>query len=356
MLDDIYLGNSVRTWIIALSIVVVLTSLLILIKGLVLRKLKKFAQRTATDVDDLIADLLDRTRVYFFAAIALYAASQILHKTAEVQDLLRIFIVLTFLVQSGIWGNGLIAFGINRTTKKRSGAGAPNQTTMTVLGFVGRLLLWTVVLLLVLDNLGIDVTALIAGLGVGGIAVALALQNILGDLFASLSIMLDQPFVIGDFIVVDTLSGTVEHTGLKTTRIRSISGEQIIVSNADLLKSRIRNYKRMQERRVVFTVGVEYQTPAEKLERVPALIREIVSSCEQVRFDRAHFQTIGESAMLFEVVYFLLDPDYARYMDTQQAINLAIVRRFGEEGIHFAFPSRTVYVRQKVDPRKSRHS
>ena len=349
MLDNIYLDNTLRSWLIALVIVVVLTSLLMLIKGLVVRKLKKFAQRTATDVDDLIADLLDRTRVYFFAAVSVYAASQILHKTAGVQDLLRIFIVLTFLFQSGIWGNGLIAFGIKRTSKSQGGDGAPNQTTMTVLGFVGRLVLWTIVLLLVLDNLGIDVTALIAGLGVGGIAVALAIQNILGDLFASLSIMLDQPFVIGDFVVVDTVSGTVEHIGLKTTRIRSISGEQVIVSNADLLKSRIRNYKRMQERRVVFTIGVEYQTSAEKLERVPALIREIVSSREQVRFDRAHFQTFGESAMQFEVVYFLLDPDYARYMDTQQAINLAIVRRFGDEGIRFAFPSRTVYVRQKVD-------
>jgi small-conductance mechanosensitive channel len=350
MLDNIYLDNTLRTWLIALAIVVVLTSLLLLIKGLVHRKLKKFAQGTATDIDDLIADLLGRTRIYFFAAVSLFAASQVLYKTAEVQDLLRIFIVLTFLIQSGIWGNGLIAYGIKRTTKKGSGEGAPNQTTMSVLGFVGRLLLWTVVLLLVLDNLNIDVTTLIAGLGIGGIAVALALQNILGDLFASLSIMLDKPFVIGDFIVVDTMSGTVEHVGLKTTRIRSLSGEQIIISNEDLLKSRIRNYKRMQERRILFSVGVEYSTPAEKLERIPGMLREIVESQAQVRFDRAHLQMFGDSAILFEIVYFLLDPNYTAYMNTQQNINLAIVRRFGEEGIHFAFPSRTVYVKQKVDP------
>jgi len=346
MLDDIYLDNSVRTWLIALAVVVVLTSVLMLVKGLVVRKLKKFAEKTTTDIDDLFVDLLARTRVYFFAAVSLYAASQILHRTPDVQDLLRIFIVLTFLIQSGIWGNGLIAYGIQRTTKKRGGDSVPNQATTNVLAFVGRLVLWTIVLLLVLDNLGVDVTALVAGLGVGGIAVALAVQNILGDLFASLSIMLDQPFVIGDFIVVDAVSGNVEHIGLKTTRVRSISGEQVIISNADLLKSRIRNYKRMQERRAVFTLGVEYATPADKLERVPVIIREIISSFPNARFDRAHFQAFGESAMQFEVVYFLKDPDYMKFMDTQQAINLGIVRRFGEEGIRFAFPSRTVFVRQ----------
>lgn len=346
MLDDIYLDNTVRAWLIALATVVLLTTVLMVIKRLVLRKLSKFAASTSTDIDDLIADLLGRTRVYFFAAVSLFVASQVLNKTENVQSFLRLFIVLTFLIQSGIWGNGLIAYAIKRTTKKRGGEAAPSQATMTVLGFVGRLLLWTVVLLLVLDNLGVDVTALIAGLGVGGIAVALAVQNILGDLFASLSIMLDQPFVIGDFIVVDAVSGTVEHIGLKTTRIRSISGEQVIVSNADLLRSRIRNYKRMQERRIVFSIGVEYSTPAEKLEQVPAMIREIISRFENLRLDRAHFQSFGDSAMLFEIVYFVNSPDYAKFMDAQQAINLAIVKRFSEEGIQFAFPSRTVYVRQ----------
>jgi len=202
-----------------------------------------------------------------------------------------------------------------------------------------------VILLLALDNMGVDITALIAGLGIGGIAVALALQNVLGDLFASLSIVLDKPFVIGDFIIVDDLLGTVERIGLKTTRVRSLYGEQLVFSNSDLLNSRIRNYKRMFERRILFSIGVTYQTPHEKLATIPGIIREVIESQEQVRFDRAHFKEYGDSALKFEIVYYVLVPDYNTHMDIQQAINLAIVRRFEEEKIEFAFPTQTLYLK-----------
>jgi small-conductance mechanosensitive channel len=198
---------------------------------------------------------------------------------------------------------------------------------------------------LILDNIpGVEITALVASLGIGGIAVALAVQNILSDLFASLSIVLDKPFVIGDFIIVDNCLGTVEHIGLKTTRLRSLSGEQLVFSNNDLLKSRVRNYKRMAERRVVFSVGVTYQTPLEKLERIPTLIRDTIEAQPAVRFDRAHFQGYGDFALNFEVVYYVLDPDYNRYMDIQQGINLGIYSSFAEEGIEFAYPTRTLYI------------
>jgi small-conductance mechanosensitive channel len=205
--------------------------------------------------------------------------------------------------------------------------------------------LWAVVALLALDNMGFDITALVAGLGVAGIAVGLAVQNILGDLFASLSIVLDKPFVIGDFIVVDNLPGTVERIGIKTTRVRSLSGEQLVFSNADLLKSRIRNYRRMTERRVVFSVGVTYETGEEKLGTIPGILRGIVEAQGNVRFDRAHFQSFGDSALVFEVVYYILTPDYSRYMDIQQEINFAIHRRFTAEGISFAYPTRTLWLR-----------
>ena len=197
---------------------------------------------------------------------------------------------------------------------------------------------------MILDNLGFNITALVASLGIGGIAVALAVQNILGDIFASLSIALDKPFVIGDFIIVEDVLGTVEYIGLKTTRLRSLSGEQIVFSNVDLLKSRIRNYKRMFERRVVFTIGVVYQTAHATLERIPALVRSIVEQQPKTRFDRAHFKEYGDSALVFEVVYFVLDSDYNIYMDIQQAINLAIFRRFQVKGIEFAYPTRTLHV------------
>src|SRR5690606_7585627 len=164
--------------------------------------------------------------------------------------------------------------------------------------------------------------------------------------FGSLSIVLDKPFVIGDFIVVDGLAGTVERIGLKTTRVRALSGEQLVFSNADLLGSRIHNYKRMQERRVVFSFGVTYDTPPEKVAAIPNMVREVIEARENTRFDRAHFQKFGDSDLTFEVVYYMLVADYNLYMDTQQAINLELLRRFAADGIEFAFPTRTLYVNQ----------
>jgi len=194
----------------------------------------------------------------------------------------------------------------------------------------------------------VNITGLVAGLGIGGIAVALAVQNILGDLLASLSIVLDKPFVIGDSIVVDSFSGTVEHIGLKTTRIRSISGEQLVFSNNDLLKSRIQNYKRMQERRVVFGFGVTYQTPLEKLPLINRIIREIIAAQPNSRFERVHFKEYGDSALNYEVVYFVMTPEYGIFMDVQETINLEIFRRFQEEGIEFAYPTRTVLIQKET--------
>lgn len=212
--------------------------------------------------------------------------------------------------------------------------------------FFGRLALWAAVLLLVLDNLGVQVTTLLAGLGIGGVAVALALQSILGDLFASVSILVDKPFEIGDFIIVGDLMGTVEHIGLKSTRVRSLSGEQIIFGNTDLLGSRIRNFKRMYERRVVFSIGVTYDTPYAKVAAIPGWIRALVEAQPDVRFDRAHLAKFGPSSLDYEVVYFVKRADYNLYMDRQQSIHLALLRRFEEEGVAFAFPTQTLHVHQ----------
>jgi small-conductance mechanosensitive channel len=199
------------------------------------------------------------------------------------------------------------------------------------------------VLLLTLDNLGVDITALVAGLGIGGIAVALALQNVLGDLLASLSIALDQPFVIGDFLIVGEHLGTVEYIGIKSTRLRSLTGEQIVMSNADLLSSRLRNYGRMYERRVVFTLGVTYETPRDKLREIAPLLRGIVEAQEGVRFDRAHFAKYGPYSLDFEVVYHVLSADFGRYMDAQQAINFRIHEAFEALGVQFAYPTQTLW-------------
>jgi small-conductance mechanosensitive channel len=218
------------------------------------------------------------------------------------------------------------------------------RNALSLIYFIVRVAVWSVALLLIFENLGFDVTALVAGLGVGGIAIALAAQSILGDLFSSLAIILDKPFEVGDFIVFGDQSGTVEKIGIKTTRIRALSGEQIAVSNTDLVKTRVHNFKRMVERRVVLVLGVTYDTPADKLERIPDMVKKIVEAQDKVRFDRAHFRSFGASSLEFEVVYWTLSGDYTVYMDVQQAINFAIFRAFEDEGIEFAFPSQTLYV------------
>jgi small-conductance mechanosensitive channel len=254
------------------------------------------------------------------------------------------FFTILALFQAGLLGNAVLAVALAQGKVPGEEKDPPAATTLSVLRFIGRLVIWSIVVLLALDNLGVNVTGLLAGLGVGGIAVALALQNILGDLFASLSVTLDKPFVVGDFIVVGEFMGTIEYVGWKTTRVRSLSGEQLVFANTDLLTSRIRNFKRMSERRVVFTLGVLYGTPTELVERIPAMLEEAVTKEPATRFERAHFKGFGDSALLFECVYHVLAPEYAVYMDTQQSINLTLLRRFRETGIEFAFPTRTVYL------------
>ena len=343
-LDRTYLGNSVKTWLIAVLVTVVVLAVLALVRRVLERRLGRLVARTRTDIDDLAVDLLRMTKFFFPLFIALYIGSRTLAMTAILDRVIRGAMVIALLVQFALWGNAVISFWITRYMQSRMKEDAAAATTIGALRFIAKLVLWTAVLLLALDNLGLDITTLVAGLGVGGIAVALALQSVLGDLFASLSIVLDKPFVIGDFIIVGDFLGTVEHIGLKTTRLRSLSGEQLVFSNGDLLSSRVRNYKRMAERRIVFGFGVVYQTPAGQLEAIPGMVREVIESLEKTRFDRAHFKGFGNFSLDFEVVYYVLVPDYNIYMDIQQQINLALYRQFEEKGIEFAYPTQTLYV------------
>ncbi len=289
------------------------------------------------------------TRWWFILGLAVYLSSLILALDARAIAAVRSLAAIVLILQAAIWGNVLIAFGITWYAKDNRIEDAASVTTMSALAFLAKLVLWTIAFLLVLDNMGVDVTALIAGLGVGGIAVALAAQNVLGDLFASLSIVLDKPFVLGDFIVVGDYMGTVEHIGLKTTRVRSLSGEQLVIPNHDLLTSRIRNYKLMQERRVVFGIGVTYETPVAQLREIPQIIKEAITSQDQTRFDRAHFKGFGDSALTYEAVYYVLVADYNIYMDIQQRINFFLFDKFAELGIDFAYPTQMVYL-NPVEP------
>lgn len=335
LLDTPYYGNTVTAWLIALVAALAIFVLLHIAKRVALQRL---AARTgaATDADDIALHLLRKTRGAFLVIVAVYFASFLLHLSPRIAHAIDLGIIVALLAQIAVIGNSAICLAVARYNRKRVSTNNESTATITALGYVSRLLLWAIALLLVLDNLGIDITALIAGLGITGIAVALAVQNILGDLFASFSIMLDRPFVIGDFIVVDNFMGHVEYIGLKTTRLRSVFGEQIIFSNADLLKSRIRNHKRMLERRVVFNLSLTYENDHDTLRRVPALVRDIVSAQAHARFKRAHFREYRDFALIFEIVYFIETADYELYMDIQQDINLAIFQRFHEHGVEFA--------------------
>lgn len=331
-------------WLIAAGIAAATGAILWIARGRGGRALAALAQRTGSEIDDVLADLVRRTRGWFMLAAALYAGTLALDLAPATARLLGIGVGLAVLLQIAVWGNALITFAVGRYVRRHVDTDATSATTAAVLAFLARLALWTVALLLALDNLGVDITALIAGLGVGGIAVALALQNVLRDVFAAFTILLDKPFRIGDFIIVGDLLGTVEHVGLKTTRVRSLFGEQLIFSNNDLLESRIRNFRQMQERRVVFGFGVTYGTPADRLAAIPEAVRAIVERQSLTRFDRAHFKAFGASSLDFEVVYYVLTPDYNTHMDIQQAINLELCRQFERDGIEFAYPTQTLYL------------
>jgi small-conductance mechanosensitive channel len=355
-LSTSFYGNTVRTWLLGLAVLGAVIAILRLLTGIIFRRLSAYAKRTKTRVDDLVAELLGQTKWFFSIIVAFYAATFVLDLTARTEQVISNIAIIALLAQVAFWGGGLVNFWLIRYRNRKLESDPASVTSFNVLSFLIKLAIWAVILLLILDNLGIDITALVAGLGIGGIAVALALQNILGDLFASLSIIMDKPFVIGDFIVVGDMMGNVERIGLKTTRVRSLSGEQLVFSNNDLLQSRIRNYKRMFERRIIFSFGLVYQTPHDKLAAVPGLVKEIIDAQELARFDRAHFKGYGDFSLNFEAVYYVKKPDYALYMDTQQAINLEIYRRFQEEGIEFAYPTQTLYVSQTDDKKKSRIS
>lgn len=344
ILNSVFGGNTFGSWVVAITISLLLFGTLIVTRKLLCRHIRKFAQKTETKFDDLIADLISDIKTLALLVLAIYAGSAFLTLPPKIYKSIEIFVIITALIQCGFWGNRITTFLISQYISKQSDNETERKSIPSILKFISRLLVWSLILLLVMDNLGINVTALLAGLGIGGIAVALALQNVLGDLFASLSIMIDKPFEVGDFIVVGEFRGTVEHIGLKTTRLRSLSGEQNIFSNTDLLQSRIRNYRRMSERRVVFTIGVTYQTSFAKLQKIPVIIQDIITAQEKTRFDRAHFKEYGDSALIFEVVYFVLSPDFNLYMDIQQKINLEIYKIFQEEQIEFAYPTRTLYI------------
>ena len=342
---DLLFGNSLRAVVIAAAAVALALSIIWLIRALARRKLRD-AHLTASEVDDFVLDGTGRTKLWLLFLPIAYLAFRSLRLPPELKKILAEGAALSLIAQIAHWASGLVAFWLGRWQRRRRETDPASVTTLNVFRIAAVSAIWVVAALAAIDNLGFNVGTLIAGLGIGGVAVALATQNILGDLFASLSIVIDKPFAVGDFITVGTEMGTVEQIGLKSTQIRSISGEQLVIGNADLLKSRIRNFKRMAERRVVFRLGVVYQTSPELLEQIPVMIRRAVEARKQTRFDRSHFVNFGDSSYDFETVYWVTSPEYLIYADLHQEICLDLIREFAASGIEFAYPTRTLFVTQ----------
>lgn len=329
-------GNTVTVWLTGLGLFAGTVIVLALVRWVVVRRLSAIAARTATWLDDLVVDVIRRTKDWFIVVVGLSIAMKgVVVARAGVASILHGALVIGVMLQVAIWVNGAIKFWVVHYRQSRGGDGA-SVATVQGFAFLGRIALGAVLLVATLGFLGVNVTTFVAGLGITGIAIALAVQNVLGDLFAALSIVLDKPFVIGDFITVDNIEGTVEHVGLKTTRVRAIGGEQVIVANADLLRSRIRNYRRLAERRVVLVFRLPHETDPALAMRVPSMLQEIVERQKPVRFDRAHLRTVGESSLEYEVVYFVTTPDYLTHMNVQQAINFETLTRFRTEKVSVA--------------------
>lgn len=302
------------------------------------------AQREVLEWPTLVAS---RTTTPFLLLVSLFVGVMPFDLLAPpVVPWLRRAVMVALFWQAGLWASTLAMAWLDGHELSAHGNGKAKASSIGILRFGARAVIWAMVVLLTLENLGTDITALVAGLGIGGIAVALALQNVLSDLLASLSITLDQPFVVGDVIASGSNSGTVEYIGFKSTRLRSPEGEQVVMPNSELLRNALHNFGRMAERRVVFSVRVRYETPREKLAELPAMVREIVESHADVRFDRCHLAALEESALRVESVYFVTLADYNRHMDLQQSIYLRLLGALDRLGIGVAYPAQRVWQMQ----------
>ncbi|HEV7357478.1 MAG TPA: mechanosensitive ion channel family protein [Steroidobacteraceae bacterium] len=335
------LGIPPTEWLIAGIVGFVVWAALWILRDLIASRYKKHAGARNPTLIRLIAYLIGSTTQLFFFAVALDVAQASLTLPDQVQHIVANTALILILVQVGLWAGRAVRFYLEMKELER-GADRVFAGSLDIINFVARMLIWSLLILVALDNLGVNITALLAGLGVGGVAVALALQNVLGDLFASLSIALDKPFVIGDNLIIDTFIGKVEHIGIKTTRLRSESGEQIILSNADILKSRVRNFGRLSQQRILATIRLTYDTPADKLKEMPNLLEGIVREHAQARFERCHLKTLGESSFQFELSYFVQQPAVNSMLDLQQAVNFRIIDELRRLGVEFAYPTQLV--------------
>lgn len=345
-LHQSFLGNPISRWAIAAALFLGTWLLVALVHKAVAKRARSTAERTATGIDDAWVEIMDATGFFGFFAAAIFVAHHAIDMTKGVAQFIDRSLGILIGIQIALWvQRGVVAFlGVwLKSQQDASIAARANASTIAgAVRFLSRLTIWTVLLLVVLSNLGVELTTIIAGLGVGGVAAALAVQQVFGDVIAGLSMYFDRPFDLGDFVIVGDVLGRVTRIGLRTTRIDSIGGEKIVYPNGALASNHIRNFGKMEERRIVFGLGIEYGLSTEKVEQARSIITEVIQGLDRIRFDRAHFKEFGAHSLNFEVVYFVLSPDYNEYMDLQHRINLEIYRRFEEAEIPFAYPTQTL--------------
>lgn len=336
--NTIYFGNPVRDWLTALLLICGGIVLLRLVRTRVLIKVRQWTSRSNSTLDDFLLAAVERSVLPVLYILALYAGLSYLRLTAQADKLIQIFVlvVITFYVLRLI--TFIVEYLFFGLLKKHPENDIRNKQARGLI-LILNLALYILGCIFLLDNLGYNVTTVIAGLGISGIAIALAAQTILGDLFSYFVIFFDKPFEIGDFIVVDDKRGTIEYIGLKTTRLRALSGEQIIFSNTNLTNSRVHNHKRLERRRAAFNISVHVETSHEKLRMIPGLIKNIIEAQPDLVYDRGHFLSFGQNSFNFEFIYYVNNPDFNLYMDRQQTINLRVLEVFGHELIHIAPPS-----------------
>lgn len=349
-----YFGNTVSDYIISLGIIVLAALIIKIFRAVFLNNLDKRVKRTKSKVLEFISVNTDRFIIPLLYLGAVYTGLTYLNLSRSLRrdiDAASIIITTFFAVRFILL---VIDYSIRYFFQARSeGETASLKGISTFIS----IFVWFTGFMFLLDNLGFKISTVIAGLGIGGIAVALAAQAVLGDFFSYFVIFFDRPFQIGDFITVDDKMGVVERIGIKTTRIASLSGEEIIFPNSNLTNSRIHNFRRMERRRVVFKIGVVYQTPLETIKEIPEIIKNIIQGFEDVKFDRSHFQSFGQSSFDFETVYYVTGSDYNRYMDIQQTINLKLLEEFEKRGVRLAYPTRTLLLEKTgLEPSEVRTS
>lgn len=342
-LQQTFFNNRILDYLICLSIFLIGIIVIQIFKRFLLKRLRKWAKRTATTIDDFLIRMIEKELLPLFYFGAFYVSIQGLTLNPALEKGINVLGLILLTIFGVRFLLAIIVYGLENYWVKKEKDVAKKQGLKGILMTV-KVIAWGLAIIILLDNFGIKVSALIAGLGIGGVAIALAAQSILGDLFSYFSIFFDRPFEIGDFIIVGDLLGTVEHIGIKTTRVRSLGGEQLVFSNTDLTNSRVRNYKRMDKRRVVFRLGVTYETGLRELKEIPVVITNIIKGINDTVFDRAHFFSYGDFSLVFEIVYYVISSDYNKYMDVQQEINLKIKEEFEKHGIEFAYPTQTLYL------------